>query len=99
MSEDMKELDMKELDEVAGGAGGGDCRYNKNTLRCHTVEGLPHGKELYMYATPDSSKRMYVKYRNGDSILIQELAVEGTYVLAYTYNPGKWGWVLRKYVF
>lgn len=41
---------------------------------------------------------MSVKYRNRDSILIQERKIEGAYVYAYTYTPGKWGYVLRKHI-
>ena len=105
MSEGMKNLNLEEMESVAGGAAKAGSIHDKTTLVTKIVSGLPAGKALVMYRNPGSGE-MSIRYHNGDPIQVQPKSVTGAYILAYQLipggnkdgTPGKWGYVEKKYV-
>ena len=95
MDEEIKEMTLDELDEVAGGSRD-DERHNLKNYVAGTVSGLAKGSYMYMRTTPGGSK-MSVKYANGDHILYHPKLSSGSY-LAYNWQADKYGYVEAKYI-
>lgn len=95
MDEEIKEMSLDELDEVAGGSRD-DERHNLKNYITGSVSGLAKGSYLYMKTSPSGSK-MSVRYANGDRILYHP-KLSGGYYLAYSWQADKYGYVEAKYV-
>lgn len=93
--DEIKEMTLDELDEVAGGSRD-DERHNLKNYVTGTVSGLAKGVYLYMKTTPGGAK-MSVRYANGDRVLYHP-KVSGGYYLAYNWQADKYGYVEGKYI-
>lgn len=93
--EEMKEITLEELGEVAGGARNDERHDLKNYLRGR-VSGLPRNTYLYMKSKPNGAN-MTVRFANGDRILYHPRINNG-YYLAYSTQADKYGYVEAKFV-
>ena len=93
--EEIKEVTLEELGEIAGGARD-DERHDLKNYKSGTVKGLPRGKYLYMKSQP-GGKDMNVKFANGDRIMYHP-KLSGGYYLAYSYQADKYGYVKADYI-
>jgi len=95
MDEEIKEVTLDELSEVAGGSRD-DERHNLKNYLLGNVTGLAKDTFLYMRTQPGGSK-MSVRFANGDRIQYHP-RLSGGYYLAYSYQADKYGYVEAKYV-
>lgn len=93
--DEIKEITLDELGEVAGGARN-DERHNLKNYKSGKVSGLPRGTYLYMRKTAGGAK-MTVRFANGDRIQYHP-ALSSGYYLAYSYQADKYGYVEAKYI-
>ena len=93
--DEIKEVTLEELGEIAGGARD-DERHNLKNYVNGKVTGLPRGTYLYMRKTAGGAK-MSVKFANGDRIQYHP-KLTGGYYLAYSHQADKYGYVEAKYV-
>ncbi len=93
--DEIKEVTLDELDEIAGGSRD-DERHNLNNYKIGRVGGLARGAFLYMKRTPGGAN-MTVKFANGDRIQYHP-KLSGGYYLAYSLQADKYGYVEAKYI-
>ena len=95
MSNEINELNMEELETVAGGKKKDAVHDLKNFVTARVS--VPKGTYLVMQKTAGGAF-MNVKYSNGDAIEVNENFMEKGYLLAYSYTFDKYGYVDAKYV-
>ncbi len=95
MSNEINELNLEELEEVAGGKRNDEVHNLKNFVTA-TVS-VPKGTYLVMQKTAGGAF-MSIKYKNGDSIKVNNSFMEKGYLLAYSPANDKYGYVDAKYV-
>lgn len=91
----MIELDAQELEAVAGGKGKDAVHDLKNFVTAKVS--VPKGTYLVMQKTAGGAF-MSVKYKDGDSIKVNQNFLEKGYLLAYSPEKDKYGYVDAKYV-
>ena len=101
MSEELKKMDIEELEEVAGGNDGltpNDQIHNLAWFTEHKVAHLPAGTTLVMKTTHSGRGSVMPGhyFHNGDTILIHSRYWEGGCFLAF--DKGEYGYVDAKYV-
>ena len=92
---EMQELNLEELEAVAGGARTDDVHNLKNFVTAKVS--VPKGTYLVMQKTAGGAF-MSVKYKDGDSIKVNQNFLEKGYLLAYSPEKDKYGYVDAKYV-
>ena len=95
MSNEINELNLEELEEVAGGKRTDDVHNLKNFVTAKVS--VPKGTYLVMQKTAGGAF-MSVKYKDGDSIKVNHNFMEKGYLLAYSSKHDKYGYVDAKYV-
>ena len=95
MSNEINELNLEELESVAGGKKNDDVHNLKNFVTA-TVR-VPKGTYLVMQKTAGGAF-MSIKYKDGDSIKVNQNFLEKGYLLAYSPAKVKYGYVDAKYV-
>jgi hypothetical protein len=101
MSEELKKMDIEELEEVAGGNDGltpNDQIHNLAWFTEHKVAHLPAGTTLVMKTTHSGRGSVMPGhyFHNGDTILIHSRYWEGGCFLAF--DKGEFGYVDAQYV-
>ena len=93
--QEVKELNLDELNEVSGGSRG-DERHKLRNYIALTVSNLPKGEYLVMQRKPRGAF-MSVKYQNGDHVLVHPDHENG-YYLAYDWTHDMYGFIDARYV-
>jgi len=94
-AKEMQELDLEDMEAVAGGKRNDSVHDLKNFVNA-TVS-VPKGTYLVMQVTA-GGKFMSVKYKDGESIKVNQNFMEKGYLLAYSPAKDKYGYVDAKYV-
>ena len=95
MSNEINELNLEELEGVAGGKKNDEVHNLKNFVTAKVS--VPKGTYLVMQKTAGGAF-MSVKYKDGDSIKVNQNFMEKGYLLAYSPAKDKYGYVDAKYV-
>ncbi len=95
MSNEINELNLEELEAVAGGKKNDDVYNLKNFVTAKVS--VPKGTYLVMQKTAGGAF-MSIKYKDGDSIKVNQNFMEKGYLLAYSPAKDKYGYVDAKYV-
>ena len=96
MNNEFNELRLDEMEEVGGGKKKKDEAHRLKNFVTATVS-VPKGTYLVMQKTAGGAF-MSIKYKNGESILVNENFLEKGYLLAYCPPKDKYGYVDAKYV-
>ena len=92
---EMQELNLEAMENVAGGKKKDSVHDLKNFVTA-TVK-VPKGTYLVMQKTAGGAF-MSIKYKDGDTIKVNENFMEKGYLLAYSPSKDKYGYVDAKYV-
>ena len=92
---EINELNLEEMEAVAGGKKKDAVHDLKNFVNA-TVK-VPKGTYLVMQKTAGGAF-MSIKYKDGDTIKVNENFMEKGYLLAYSPSKDKYGYVDAKYV-
>ncbi len=91
----INELSLEEMEEVAGGKKKDAAHDLKNFVTARVS--VPKGTYLVMQKTAGGAF-MSIKYKDGDTISVNQNFLEKGYLLAYSPAKDKYGYVDAKYV-